>query len=175
MKNQETKRKILDDYRKELESKINSISLDFANDCYIESDSYISDAFTEFADSMTSIYYYEQKQYFYEHTEQCENDLLELYDSGTLAEIIKKEGLESLICKAGACGEFMENERNLYEDQNEIIKILLVNHVLENMELYEEFTSEQLIEIIEDSDTQDLDQFSDFCDYLAAATYESER
>lgn len=164
----------LEKYANELKESMNSISIDFCGDYYIESDAYISDLFCEFADSMTSIYYSDQRDYYYNNTEQCENDLMELYDNDSLAQLIKSEGLDGLLCKAGACGEFMQNERDLYEDQKNIIKVLLINHIIENIELYKDFTSEELIKVVDDSDCFDYDCFDEYCEYLQKETYEKE-
>ena len=159
-------------YLEELTDKANSISVDFSNGYYIESDSYISDIFHEEADSQTSVYYSEQKEYYLDHSEECERALLEYYDNGSLADIIKREGLEVLICKAGAVGEYQFNLECLYEDKEKIIKIMLINHVLENLELYKKYSDDELIKIIDDSDLEDYETFSEYCEYLENATFQ---
>lgn len=169
-----TRAEALKSYKKELEEKMNSYSFDFANDYYIESDNYLSDLVNEFADNCISVYCYDQKQYYLEHPEECENALLELYDGDSLADIVKNEGLDALICKAGVCGEFNAITGELYEDKKSIIKVMLINHILENEELFKDIEINDLISIVDDSDTEDFDQLSDYEEYLRVNTYEKE-
>lgn len=138
---------------------LNSISSDFVDDRALSDSSYISDSFTEYADSAVSIYYTDQHNYYVEHSEECENALLELYDPESLADIIKKEGLYNLTCKAGAVGAYMENERELYEDQEGITKILIIDYCL-NCDIY--LTEEQIEEIA----SNDFDRWDDYAEEI---------
>ena len=79
-------------------SELSDTSKDFVGEHSADESSYLDDAFREFADSNTSIYYSDQRQYFNEHTEECENSLLESYDSDSIADYIKNNGLDGLIC-----------------------------------------------------------------------------
>lgn len=161
-------------YKAEIVGNLNAISCDFVGDNYIENDSYISDLFTEFADSQTSIYYCDQKKYYLEHSEQSEQDFLELYDGDSIINIIKDEGLENLICKVGAVGEFCQNERDLYECKEEIIAFLLVQHVIENSELYENVEINEIIEQIKEICTEDYDTLNEYSDYFQERTLNNE-
>ena len=127
---------------------INDISRDFVNDNSLERIDYLSDAFTECADYFTSIYYADQRDYFNDHTEECENALLELYGSDTLADLIKSEGLDGLICKAGACGEYEANLNELYEDEDEIKEALTLEYLEEYADDFPTLTESQLADLL---------------------------
>ena len=127
---------------------INDISRDFVNDNSLERIDYLSDAFTECADYFTSIYYADQRDYFNDHTEECENALLELYGSDTLADLIKSEGLDGLICKAGACGEYEANLNELYEDEDEIKEALTLDYLEDHADEFPTLTEEQLADLL---------------------------
>ena len=124
----------LEDMRRELKEGLNEISRDFINDHQIDSFSYLSDGFREVADQYTSIYYSDQRDYFHEHPIECENALLDLYDSDSLADFIKKEGLDGLICRAGACGEYEANLNELCEDENKIKRVLACEWLLDRLD-----------------------------------------
>lgn len=138
---------------------LNAISIDFVGERALSDSDYISDSFTEYADSAISIYYKDQHDYYMENTEECERALLELYDPDSIADIIKKQGLYYLDCKAGAVGAFVKNENDLYEDQNGITKILIIDYCL-NCDIY--LTEEQIEEIA----SQDLNRWDDYADLV---------
>lgn len=140
-------------------SKINDLSIDFVNDHALSDDSYISDSFTEYADGAVSVYYTDQHNYYVEHSEECESALLELYDPQSIADIIKNEGLYHLNCKAGAIGAYCENERQLYEDEDNILKALIVDYCL-NCDIY--LTEEQIEEIALNS----FERWGDYADQV---------
>ena len=127
---------------------LNSISYDFVNDNSLEQINYLCDAFNEMADNKTSVYCAEQKQYFYDHPQECENALLEWYDSESLADIIKDEGLETLICKAGMCGEYLANTNKLYEDEDEIKEALTLKYLEEHKDDFKGFKESDLEELL---------------------------
>ena len=109
-------------------------ALDFVSDYSLENNEndYLGDLFNEFADNNTSIYYYDQRKFFKEHTTECEDALLELYDGDFIAEKIKKEGLDSLLCFAGAIGEYNSIYNELSQDEENIKKLLVVRYLIKN-------------------------------------------
>ena len=69
---------------------------------------YISDAFNEFADSNTSIYYSDQREYYYNNTDECLDAIK--WNYGSLSEFMACfpdiYDLDDAICKAGMIGEY---------------------------------------------------------------------
>lgn len=115
----------------ELEKNLNDISIDFIYCWGIDNSSYLCDAFTEHADNSTSIYYSDQKEFYNNNVELCEDALIEF--GYNLNDLLKEgDSLNDIICKAGAIGEFAKNERELYENEEEIKKALLLNYCIEN-------------------------------------------
>lgn len=109
----------------------NEISSDFISSYSLDSYGYICDSIMEFADSETSIYYSYRKEFYNNNVELCENALLDYgYD---INELLKNgDSLDDIMCKAGAIGEFMKNEQDLYDDIENIILYLICDYVLEN-------------------------------------------
>ena len=138
---------------------MNSISQDFANDHALSDGAYISDLFSEYADGAISIYYRDQYNYYVDHSEECENALLELYDGDSLAEMIKTEGLYNLCCKAGVCGAYLENLNELEDDRESIIKILIIDFCLNT----DKFLN---LEQIEEIASNDYDRLDDYCEEI---------
>ena len=147
-------------------SELNESSKDFVGDHSADESSYLSDAFMEFADSNTSIYYSDQRQYFNEHTEECENALLELYDSDSIADYIKKNGLDGLICHAGAVGEYDSIYRELSDNEDEICQCLVIKYIIDNLDTYKECDIELIDEAIEDSTAYRINRIDDLIDNL---------
>ena len=117
---------------------MNSSSIDFINDYSISNNesNYLSDLITEFSDRSVSIYYTDQYNYWSDNSTECEDALLELYDSNSLGDIIKNQGLYNLCCTAGVCGWFRKTENELYSDIDNICKCLLLDYVLEHFNRY---------------------------------------
>lgn len=151
----EQQKTILQDQRAETYALLSDISKDFADERALSDSDYISDSFTEYADSAVSIYYRDQYNYYVDNSEQCENALLELYDKDSLADMIRKEGLYNLCCKAGACGAFMKNESDLYDDLLNIKVCLIIDYLLNINEYLELADIEEIAE-------QDLDRWDDY-------------
>lgn len=117
-----------------LENNINCYSVDFC-ECYDKTNiNYLCDAFCEFADNNTSVYYYDQRNYYNEHSQECENALINCgYD---LNDLLKECGsLDGVICKAGAIGEYEAILNALYNDEDEIKQLLAINYILDNFEM----------------------------------------
>lgn len=127
---------------------LNPISQDFVNDNALDQIDYLGDAFTECADNDTSVYYADQRDYFNNHTEECENALPELYGNDSLIDLIKSEGLDGLICKAGACGEYQANLNELYEDEDKIKEVLTLEYLEEHADEFPTLTESQLADLL---------------------------
>ena len=159
--------KKLEEIKEEIKSNLSDYSLDFAN-CYdFESNEYISDAISEFADSNTSIYYADQRKFYYENTDLCENALLEYgYD---LNELIKDGNtLDDLICKAGAIGEYAYIQQTINGELEDVLKLILINYIIEN-------NIECDIDILDNINIYQLDYFSDLLDLIEEYTKEEEK
>lgn len=137
---------------------LNDISRDFVNDNDLEQIDYLSDLFHEEADNKTSVYYADQRDYYNNHPQECENALLELYDKDSLADIIKNEGLDSLICKAGACGEYEANLADLYEDEDEIKEALTLKYLEEHKDDFEGLKEGDLEELLNQTHHNEPDE-----------------
>ena len=155
----EQQKTILQNQRAETYALLNDISKDFADERALSDSDYISDSFTEYADSAVSFYYSDQHAYFLEHSDKCEEALLELYDPNSIADDIKNNGLYYLCCKAGACGAFMENERELYDDLLNIKVCLIIDYLLNINEYLELADIEEIAE-------QDLDRWDDYAEQV---------
>ena len=148
----------LKELRNELSNNLSDYSLDFINDYSLGSYGYICDAMSEFADNNTSIYYSEQRKFYYDNTELCENALIDYgYDLNQML----KEGstLDDLICKAGAIGEYMQIENILNDELEDIIKILIIDYIEAN-------NIQCDVEILDNIDTYKLQKFDDIIDYI---------
>lgn len=148
----------LEDLKMDLENCLDDYSVDFAN-CYpVDSYGYISDAVSEFADSHTSIYYSDQRDFYYNNTELCEETLLDFgYD---LNQMLKDgDTLDDLICKAGAIGEYRHIDETINNELEDVIKLIIVNYILDNKVDCD-------IDFLEDLDVYNLDRFDDLMDLI---------
>lgn len=161
----------LEGIKRDLEEGLYDISLDFVSDYSIEDDHYISDLFSEYADSVVSVYSYDQHNYFLDHSSDCEDALLELYDGDSLANMIKDKGLYELCCLAGVCGEYRQNYNMLSEDEENIKKLLIIRYLLKN-DIFT-LSTQQLSDLLDDAADCDNDKTSDLLElvnqYLAEA------
>lgn len=148
----------LEDLKMELENCLDGYSLDFVN-CYpLDSYGYITDAVSEFADNNTSIYYNDQRNFYYNNTELCENALI---DFGYSLDEMLKEGntLDDLICRAGAIGEYYHIEETINNELEDVIKLIIINYILDNKINCD-------IEFLDDIDIYNLDRFDDLMDLI---------
>lgn len=126
---------------------------DFCYGWSIESDNYFCDCITEYADSNTSVYSYDQREFYNNNVELCENALLEFgYD---LNDMVKNgDTLEDIICKAGAIGQFKQIEETLYEDFENIKKLMVLNYLVDKgLEIFE--NEDEIEDLISAVDTND--------------------
>ena len=94
---------------------MNDTAKDFYNDEYR---GYLSDAINEYADNAISVYTYDQIQYYNEHQSECDNAayemcILEGFDP-------KHDSISDLVARAGVAGWFSANERDLFDNEEEI-------------------------------------------------------
>lgn len=154
----------LETIKKDLEESMNNYSLDFVSDYSIESSSYFSDAVSEFADNNISVYYSDQFKYYEEHTSESEDALLELMDGESITQMIKKEGLYNLCCYAGVCGQYYEITADLYEDEENIKKLLVIRYLLKTEQA--PTTAEKLGELLEEIEMSNIRCLCDLLDFL---------
>lgn len=136
-----------------LEKGVDGYCLDFADDYGLNDNEYISDCISEFADKKTSIYYSDQKQFYYDNEDVCNETLIEF---GYSLDDLLKEGdsLDDLICKAGQIGEFYSIESKLNNNLDDILKIMIIKYAIVN-------DLEIDTDIIENINCYDYDKFED--------------
>ena len=105
----------------EVKKEMNSISIDLVTD-YSGSGSYICDAISEAADNNVSIYYNDIENFMKDHIDLV-NDAIDEFGW---------DGCGSDLHKAGQTAEFLYNERQLYEDFDNIILLAVLYDLLEN-------------------------------------------
>lgn len=103
---------------------------------------YLSDLFSEYADNNTSIYYYQQRNYYNENTDQCLDAIKCNYRSlaDFLACFPDIEDLDDAICKAGAIGEYEGIYQELSENEEDIKKCLYIYLLLEELKKKSEYS-----------------------------------
>lgn len=164
MKNEQKNKELLNNKKTELENECSDTALDFVGDYALEDLHYLSDAFTEWADNNISVYYYDQFKFYEEHTTECENALLELYDGDSIADKIKNEGLYNLCCLAGVCGQYNEITGELYNHEEKIKKLLIIRHLLKNDIFI--FNEEQLQDILDSAESSRIDEGWELMDII---------
>lgn len=110
----------IEELKREIEQYAEEQVLDFVSDYELQNINYLDDSFREFADNNTSLYYSEQREYYNEHRNECEDALLEYYDGDFIANKIKKEGIDSLICFCGAIGEYNNIFNELSQNEEDV-------------------------------------------------------
>lgn len=144
-----TTREQLLEKRNILFNKLGGYSQSFESDYETSTTSYLEDLFTEFADNNTSIYYSGQRDFFNENPELCENALLEMYDADSIAEYIRDNGLDGLICHAGALGEYKEIYDELERDRDDILRVMVMDFILDFWENLDSLDFEKLEQAID--------------------------
>lgn len=147
---------------KETSEQVSDYSLDFLSDYSLENIHYLSDCFNEFADNYISVYYSDQFKYYEEHTTECEDALLELYDGESIANKIKKEGLYNLCCLAGVCGQYNEITCDLWEHEENIKKLLVIRYLIKrDVVALDKEILDELLEQAEDTNNDNLEGLLD--------------
>ena len=167
---EQNNKNLLETIKKELEESSNDSTLDFLGDYALEDIKYISDCFHEFADNYISVYYCDQFKYYEEHTSECEDALLELYDGDSIVDKIKKEGLYNLCCLAGVCGQYNEITGELYEDEENIKKLLVIRHLLKHDIFL--FNEEELTDILDQAESIRIDEGWELLDIINSGLIE---
>lgn len=129
------KQKRIEELRKEieeLENQLNERGQDFYNDYDLQSIKYLSDAFSEFADSNTSIYYSDIEEYYRTHTTESSEALKEF--GYNLSDF---EDLEEAMHKGAQLAEYNEIYSELAENED------IFNEIIEKLEEIEELESEE--------------------------------
>ena len=158
--------KKLEDLKMKLEKCLDDYSLDFVN-CYpVDSYGYITDAVSEFADNNTSIYYNDQRNFYYNNVELCDETLL---DYGYSLDDMLKEGntLDDLICKAGAIGAYRHIEETINNELEDVIKLIIINYILNNKINCD-------IDFLDNIDIYNLNRFDDLRDLIEENIQEEE-
>lgn len=149
--------------RDDFTARMSNISVDFANDNGLDSSEFIDDAIQEYADNHVSIYYSEQKEFYDEHTELCEDALKEYgYD---LNEMLKTNTLIDIIYKAGEVGEYKYNHDKLSDEIDDILRVMTIDYCIKK-EI--DLTPEQIDEMIDSY----LNNYRRFDDVISQIDYE---
>ena len=144
--------KILNEKIQEIKSNLNSISRYFVEDYKNQEIYYIDDEFNSYADNHVSIYYDEQRDYYYNNIDACNGAIREFYiNFSEFAKSCESDiyDLDDLICKAGALGEYRELYNALYDDSDEIKACLFLYEVIRVLQESEK-------EILNDDEMEEL-------------------
>lgn len=131
MKKQERVKELKEEIE-ELESCLNERGQDFYNDYDLQSIEYLSDAFSEFADSRVSIYYSDIEEYYNNHIQESSDALKEF--GYNLSDF---EDLEEAMHKGAQLAEYNEIYREVAENEE------IFEQIKELMEELEELESEE--------------------------------
>ena len=149
MRKEELK-KWLEEKKEDLKGGMNDVSIDFASDYDLNSNSYLNDLFTEYADNQVSIYY---------------NDLIEWLKGGG------DEFVERYVAEFGIDeknfdfwgivrgGQFLDFQERLFADEKDIIELMVVNYLLNNEEEIERELEESELEEMIDEVVDDLQRY----------------
>lgn len=96
---------------------LNDYAQDFIDDNAPEYGGYICDKITEFADSRTSIYYYDIKQFIINNFDAVEDAINEFGFDGCGGDLYK----------AGQMAEFLTIEREIYDNLEDVIKYIALD------------------------------------------------
>ena len=132
----------LQELKEKIELEVSTYTIDFVNEYDdLTNLSYINDSINEFADSNTSIYYSEQREFYNNHSDLCDNALLDYgYE---LKELLKDGSLNDAICKAGAIGEYHYICDSIYADEENVYKLYVINYCIqESISIDEELIDE---------------------------------
>lgn len=137
----------LEQRKEDLKGGMNDLSIDFASDYNLNTSSYLSDLFNEYADNQVDIYY---------------KDLIEWLKGGG------DEFIERYVAEFGIDeknfdfwgvvrgGQFLDYEERLFADEKDIIELMVVNYLLNNEEEIEKELEESELEEMVDEIVDDL-------------------
>lgn len=135
----------LKERKEDLKGGMNDISKDFASDYDLNTSSYFCDLITEYADSQVDLYNYDLIEWFrynYEYVEQA------------VAEFgVDERNFD--IFRLFQSGQYLQNTELLYQDEQEIVSLMVVNYLLENEEEIEgELEESELEEMFDEIKSQ---------------------
>lgn len=140
----------LEEKKEDLKGGMNDVSVDFASDYDLNSNSYLSDLFNEYADGQVSIYYSD----LIEWLKGGGDDFVERY----VAEFgIDEKSFDFWGIVRG--GQFLDFQERLFADEKEIIELMVVNYLLENEEEIERELEESELEEMIDEVVDDLQRY----------------
>ena len=150
-----TIKQFLEEKKMELESGMNSLSIDFVNDLDYKDSGWISDDFVEYADQSVDIYY---------------SDLFE-WAKGNYSYIedyVKEYGIDARnfdFIRLIQGGQYLEKYEELSQDEDEIKALLYIHKMLDlDDDILNQPITEELEEEIEgnlDGDWCDVDKYQD--------------
>lgn len=144
----ELKEKI-EERKENLKKRMNDLSVDFCADYSLYSEEYITDLFCEYADGRVDIYTRDLLEWFVENYDVVEEAIDEY------GEPAKDSNGRVDILRTIQQGQFLQNERLLFEDEKEIVELLILNHLLNNEEEIEKEIDEKVIdELIEEAEIE---------------------
>ena len=108
------------DLKEATRNELSDNARDFVNDNYADDIKYLDDAFRDFADANTSIYTYDQEQFYFNNRDYCDRIaaelcLLESFDPS-------RDSIGDLISKAGCWGEYESIYEDLLNNEEDIKK-----------------------------------------------------
>lgn len=162
-----TTRKFLEELRNNLLEGMNSISKDFAYDYDSNDDEqFISDCFSEYADSQVDIYYTDLIDWI---SRENANYIEEYVEEFGMPENNNYKKLDFMKLIQG--GQFYKNYQELYKNETEIKSVIYLNkllNTLEEEELNAPITEElqNNIEGILENDVCDIDRFYEYDDII---------
>ena len=142
--------------KNDLLKQLNDISKEFCYDHSAIESNYICDLITESSDNCVDIYNNDRAQWF--------ADNWHLVD-----EAIAKFGKSENIMQDIAAAQFLQNERRLYEDLENIIKILALDFIIEDLKITE-LEQAKIDDIFTDLENIDHNnRFNDIIDLVSDA------
>jgi hypothetical protein len=131
---------------------------DFINEYGATDSGYICDLITEFADSNTSIYYYDIKNFIINNLDAVTDAINELGWDGCGGDLYK----------AGQAAEFLTIERALYDDLTAIVKHLAIEYITNIASDLAVADSEQLTELLSELENNlEMVDNNDYIDIIA--------
>lgn len=150
----------LEERKEDLKGGMNDLSVDFASDYDLNTSSYLTDLFNEYADNNVSIYY---------------NDLIEWLKGGGddfVERYVAEFGIDEKNFDLWGIvrgGQFLDLQERLFADEKEIVELMVVNYLLNNEEEIErELEESELEEMIEEvvDDLQRYERLEDGIDII---------
>lgn len=140
----------LEEKKEDLKGGMNDVSVDFVSDYDLNTSSYLSDLFNEYADGQVSIYYSD----LIEWLKGGGDDFVERY----VAEFgIDERNFDFWGIVRG--GQFLDFQERLFADEKDIIELMVVNYLLNNEEEIERELEESELEEMIDEVVDDLQRY----------------